>query len=945
MTENFITSGQLWISIAEPSLGIGRVKKFSEGVINVFFPKTEILRKYYAVNAPLERIVFHQGDRILLKDGKVFSVNGSDDRKGLLYYRDVNGNAVCETDISDNTVYETCVKRLVSGVYDDDADFDLRYRTHQAKNYIAKSPCRGIIGARINPMPHQLFISQQIGKRYAPRAILADEVGLGKTIEACLALKYLITVRNYHKILIITPEHLIIQWFTELFHRFNLTFAFVDDTYYEKKSRTEKDFRPVEKNDRCILSFNLLEKNDTIQKQVLKKNWDLIIIDEAHHVKDGTDLFGIIRKISDLKKGLILLSASPDYPGLEHYFARLNLIDPSSFFLFDRFFWELERYHEIAQIAERIADGVEMTAEQHGLLNDMIRGSKGYAHLLKDGSAVTDDAAKEGIMEFLMSKHGLGRFLFRNTRKNLGAFPKRSVYPVPLAGHGDITVKLGEELSYDMGNTAAEPVYQYKNDPRLIWLIGFLEENKDEKVLLICRTTQRVLGLKKALENDKFTGFEIFHEEMDIIERDRRAANFCNDADIRLLVSSEIGSEGRNFQFCRILFFFDFPSRSDLIEQRIGRLDRIGQKNEIRIYLPFVNGSPQEYLVRWLHSGLDAFNSSLQGCEKVFDRYLEYVKKMVFDPSSEAEKSEALDEIIVQTVNEKAEVAGMLERGRDRLVEMNSFRAAEAGMITSSIAEYDDDPYIEYYLNDFFEYIGIRQDVTSDRTYLLNADTADVELFPEIGKKDYLVTYDRNLAIEREDVDFITIDHPFIERAFQFVLGDQKGATSVLYWMSDDDEKIIAEMIFLLETHSPGRLNVERFLPQSFVRIAVDGELTDVSGEFDHESVMEELVGMKQGQYSKIKKIVDSRINRMVKAARRMAYEKNLILIDSAKLRLDMVYDTEIKRLENLMLINGSIKEEEIDFIRDEKKEITGCLDNSLLRLDAVRIIYKGTIR
>jgi ATP-dependent helicase HepA len=133
------------------------------------------------------------------------------------------------------------------------------------------------------------------------------------------------------------------------------------------------------------------------------------------------------------------------------------------------------------------------------------------------------------------------------------------------------------------------------------------------KVLLICRSKEKVLALEQALKERGHLKVGVFHEDLTIVQRDRNAAWFSESGGARLLLCSEIGSEGRNFQFAHHLVLFDLPLHPELLEQRIGRLDRIGQSEDIHIHVPYLTGSPQEVLVRWYHEGLNAFEDYLEG--------------------------------------------------------------------------------------------------------------------------------------------------------------------------------------------------------------------------------------------------------------------------------------------------------------------------------------------
>ncbi len=145
-------------------------------------------------------------------------------------------------------------------------------------------------------------------------------------------------------------------------------------------------------------------------------------------------------------------------------------------------------------------------------------------------------------------------------------------------------------------------------DPRVEWLLNYLVANRGEKVLVICAQAATALQLEQVLREREAIRAAVFHEGLSLIERDRAAAYFASEEDgAQVLLCSEIGSEGRNFQFACQLVMFDLPFNPDLLEQRIGRLDRIGQNREIQIMVPYLEDTAQAILVRWYHEGLDAF--------------------------------------------------------------------------------------------------------------------------------------------------------------------------------------------------------------------------------------------------------------------------------------------------------------------------------------------------
>src|SRR5690606_5496292 len=120
-------------------------------------------------------------------------------------------------------------------------------------------------------------------------------------------------------------------------------------------------------------------------------------------------------------------------------------------------------------------------------------------------------------------------------------------------------------------------------------------------------------ALEAAIKERFNLNLALFHEGLPLVQRDRQAAWFAEPDGAQLLICSEIGSEGRNFQFAHHLVLFDLPLNPGLVEQRVGRLDRIGQTETIRIHVPFVAGSAEACVARWYHEGLDAFARPLHG--------------------------------------------------------------------------------------------------------------------------------------------------------------------------------------------------------------------------------------------------------------------------------------------------------------------------------------------
>ena len=156
--------------------------------------------------------------------GRLLVEESVEDDGGLLTYVG-GGKRVREDEISDTTSVCSPPERLLAGQVEPGEVFDLRYRALQMQARIRQSDVRGFLGGRIELIPHQFYILREVAARQIPRVLLADEVGLGKTIEACLIVQRLLAVGKARRVLILVPESLTHQWFVELLRRFNLWFS------------------------------------------------------------------------------------------------------------------------------------------------------------------------------------------------------------------------------------------------------------------------------------------------------------------------------------------------------------------------------------------------------------------------------------------------------------------------------------------------------------------------------------------------------------------------------------------------------------------------------------------------------------------------------------------------------------------------------------------------
>ena len=313
MQEEYVP-GQRWISEAEPDLGLGIIETVDARQVRVLFAASGQSRNYAARNAPLSRVRLTPEERVQDRDGNTLRIVDVEEHAGLLRYRckDADGDVVelPEQLLSDHLRLNRPQDKLLARRLDPDVWFTLRYRAWLQAAAQWRSPVYGLRGPRIDLIPHQLYIASEVAARAAPRVLLADEVGLGKTIEAGLILHRLVLTERVQRVLVLVPEALINQWLVEMLRRFNLPFAIYDQARFDD-SDVENPFL-AEQHVLCSLTW--LTSAPEIARAALAGDWDLLIVDEAHHLEWAPHLpshqYQLIQLLAMETKGVLLLTAT-----------------------------------------------------------------------------------------------------------------------------------------------------------------------------------------------------------------------------------------------------------------------------------------------------------------------------------------------------------------------------------------------------------------------------------------------------------------------------------------------------------------------------------------------------------------------------------------------------------------------------------------------------------
>ena len=941
--------GQRWISESEPELGLATVVHTGSGRVRVEFESAGEARTYAAEQAPLKRVRFRPGDKVRTREDQEFLVKEVIEQQGLLIYVGEN-QRVPEAQLSDRLSLRGPQERLVAGRFDTSAAFELRRRTLELLHRARKSPVRGFLGGRIDLIPHQLYIAQEVANRHAARVMLSDEVGLGKTIEACLILHRLLLSGRADRILVLVPESLVHQWFVEMLRRFNVWLHIFDEERCASIEAGEPGANPFLDDQLVLTSIGFLAADPRRSAQAVAAGWDVLVVDEAHHLEwsesSPSRAYQVVDELSRKSEGLLLLTATPEQLGVESHFARLRLLDPDRYRDLATFQAEAKDYRGTAEVAEKLLAEKELTGKDLALLRRLLAPDAELEPRLAELGKGNWEA-RQTVLGNLLDLHGPGRVLFRNTRAGMKGFPKRTAHLARLASGLESEHwldRVSTEFAEDAGDTRLQRPLDLAKDPRVLWLVELLQKLDPQKVLLISHSIEKAEALDAALRRHLAINTGVFHEGLTLVQRDRNAAWFAEPDGARLLICSEIGSEGRNFQFAHHLVLFDLPLNPELLEQRIGRLDRIGQAEDIQIHVPFLAHSPQEVLARWYHEGLNAFESNLEGGNELLLQFGRAVHDLAleFPVADRAAAEQELADLLQRTTAARRAIRRLLEQGRDRLLELNSFRPAAAQQLIGQIQEQEGQPDLEEYLLDVFDHFGVRIEELAPHTWQLNPEGILTGSFPCLPAEGMVATCDRRRALSREDVGFLTWDHPMVSGAMDLLLGAETGNCAFAVLPTANERTLLLELVFVLEAIAAPRLHADRFLPLTPIRLVVSHKLEDVSRTFLGTNWERKL--QKGSPYKLIEnaEIVSRTLPAMFQTAANLAEAKAAALRQSALKEINHLLGHEVERLQTLARVNDHVRPEEIRLAQVQQAELATSVQRSRLRMDSLRLIWKG---
>lgn len=758
------------------------------------------------------------------------------------------------------------VESLVAGELGDTESFALRLQSLYLRHAYRFDDRAGLSNARIEPNLHQIYIAHLVTNKVQPRMILADEVGLGKTIEAGLILKELRARGVADRVLVVCPASLQYQWQTELRTKFNESFEIMDAAAWRYLSHGGK-VNPFTERDNIICSLPFAANDRTKPprpEQILEAEWDLVIFDEAHRVRRSrqgghkvstTKAYEMADDLKDLTDGLLLLTATPMQLHPFELYSLIELVEPGmypNFAAYDRRRTELPELNTLMRSLKtwRTLDEGEKTVvvERHG---DRLRSAGGVTEIAR----LDDDAIREGVMDALVDQHPLAGAMVRNRKAELGGFAGREAksvlveltdeelelyediatylreeynsavaakstaigflmvtYQKMLASsswaiHQSLTrraAKLRQQLSGKKTTTKApsaqaleelldeeEPSTLYEaladveegevRDEALKYEIARIEDlvqrlgkvddskasqlldtldtiyanNADEKVVIFTQFKATQEHLRRQISANY--SVSCFHGGLNAEEKEEAIRRFRSDTQV--LISTEAGGEGRNLQFAHVLVNYDLPWNPMKVEQRIGRLDRIGQKRTVFIYNLACAGTIEERVLLVLDQRIQLFTESVGSLDPILGDVETELSSLVM---GQIDRFDAVFEHLAEDLGKRARHAQENERLlADFVLDRASLRRDQANALLGedALATHKD---LAAYVEDALAYHGgvLQPHVDGGQVVSLSPNLA-TRLRVGAGSKRGVFDPIEGLALE--DLDFFAMGHPLVE--------------------------------------------------------------------------------------------------------------------------------------------------------------------------------------
>ena len=888
--------------------------------------------------------------------------------------------------------------------------------------------------SRVEFHPYQFKPVLKLLYRPDHRLLIADEVGLGKTIEAGIIMSELHARLDLRRVLVICPGSLRIKWRDEMRSRFEEHFELLDAPrlrdFFGDYSRMGMATRK-----KGIVSLELIRRPEFLERIATEAvHFDLVVIDEAHHCRNrDSRAFELATLISDNADALLLLTATPLHLGKPDLFNLLQIVSPGLFEAFETFEDQVEPnryinlasrlvqanrpdealltlreiestsqreryladpyYLEITELLERSELDRELAVRiQRGLLElnslahvytrtrkreVMEHAPVREAHTVRFDFSDQEREFYEGTVRFVRQhwqhtrQHpgALGFALVTRERQAASCLPAfRDHYasgmvqlyatPEDLSmveglvgdGDGDETQEFPEAIqtaARQLGEAARNLGHtDTKFKAFLSVLKTVLDEEPDAKVLVFSFFKRTLDYLHQKLRVEGIDAFHI-HGDIDVFARSGIVEQFQSSDGARVLLSSEVGSEGLDFQFCHVVFNYDLPWNPMKVEQRIGRVDRFGQLSQkIAIYNFIAAGTIEDRIFSRLYARIRIFEEAIGDLEAILGEVMRDLTQQLYTKELSPEQEEQLADQAANAIllgrhqMEEFEEVKNEFIGQDAILQQD-VRSAEASGRFVSPEEIR--ALVTSYLASAFPGSQLR-DNDGDRTWYMVPDSDFVQAMhthvykkerTDLSHQQFLerlragklmpITFSDDIAYERKLVEFLTIRHPITRAAISFWDENSPGGPPVLVVHLNGRDVVAGTFyFFVFILRNEGIRIEEKLIPvlisadshqvvkdasEEFLRIIQTGEgagpgemheLSEAEYQSAHDVAVKHMGTFRAEVEEDTRKLNDARVN-----ARRFA----ILQTFDAKIRrvaesLERVRERRIQRMRSAQLEN-----------------------------------------
>ncbi len=717
-------------------LGPGRVIEVQGRTLRVEFPDARQTLSFATGTDALVPLTVAPGGRARLDpSGEIVVVESCEDGRCILG----DGREVALEDLWPLPAEISPVERLARGNVDAFEDFANRLDGLRLLQVRRAGGLGSFLGGRIQLFAHQLYAAERACGSDPVRWLLADEVGLGKTVEDCLILNRLLHTGRAERTLVVAPETLILQWLGELWRKHHQVFALLDDKRLDDVAKDYGEgFNPFDVHRKAIVGLETLVRRRRLTEQAVQAGIDLLVVDEAHHLRrpkghPGNEAYRAVAPIAALGRHVLLLTATPLEDDAHGFFRLLQLLRP-------------EEFPEDESFDERLARRAPLPPCTSATRRVDIGGLPPRVPVPVE---VDDPGWK--TMDLLV------RHLRAQPAENAVVRRRKADRVFRALASPAALVSIVERDDEETAALAAEAQTQ---DPRLRWLIEQSGRwvGPGEKTLVFVAHRETLDLLRTAIERQgRRAG--IFHEDLSPERRDIEVAQFRLPEGPSILISTEAGGEGRNFQFCRRLVLFDLPWNPTVVEQRIGRLDRIGRTLPTEI-LYFRPPGGFARAVAELYERIGLFEEPLGGLERELRHAALAVERAAVEGPEEVDAA-FFDKVLreARAAHDRVQRAAYHELHRD------PYRPEMAPQILARVPP-DLDALNEDVVVRAASRFGFDVDQQSgERTWRIEFGyEALVDYLPGVAPgSSFLGTFSRERAVEEETLDFFSSGHPLVE--------------------------------------------------------------------------------------------------------------------------------------------------------------------------------------